>query len=279
MGIEEAQRADLRQKKFRVGALFAAAFVLSLLFAYWMGAFSFGPTRTLNVYYDFAGGIDRGSPVRLAGIRVGRVADVEFAKSGPHILKLKLKFSRESFQQITVDSKFFINLAGLIGERYIEVVPGTGATVENGADIVGISPPRIDQLLSQSFGIFGDLRDFFYDNQKGFQETLENLNTLLGSTAKLIDKATPNQRKQFSKFLYNLGAMSDDLRDLTGRLNRSTKFMEEKSAGATWVNLTEAIRKANDIHINDLRRLMLEDGMKVNFSTKKVPSAKGVQEE
>jgi phospholipid/cholesterol/gamma-HCH transport system substrate-binding protein len=278
MGIEEAQEAELRQKKIKVGALFAAAFLLSLLFAYWMGAFSFGPTRNLHVYYDFAGGIERGSPVRLAGIRIGRVADVDFSKGGKNLLRLTLKVSRESFQQITTDSKFYINLAGLIGERYIEIVPGTGELVENNAEMVGISPPRIDQLISQSFGIFGDLRDFFYDNREGFQETLNNLNSLIGSTAKMMDKASPDQKKTFGRFLSNLGAMSDDLREVVNRLNRSTRHMEEKDAALMWANLSQAIDKANKIGINDLRKLMLEDGVKVNFSSKKIPDLKGGKE-
>jgi phospholipid/cholesterol/gamma-HCH transport system substrate-binding protein len=279
MGIEEAQVAEHRQKSIKVGMLFAAALAFALLFVYWMGAFSFGPTRRVYLLYDFAGGVDRGSPVRLAGIKVGRVSEIDFSHEGQHLLKLTLKISREAFAQITDDSKFYINLAGLIGERYIEIVPGTGDRIANGAELVGISPPRIDQLLSQSFGIFGDLRDFFYENRKGFQETIDNLNVLIGSTARLMDRASPDQRRTFTRFIQNLGAMSDDLREVVGRLNRSTKFMEEKNAGETWVSLSEAIRRVNKIDVNDIRRLMLEDGVKVNFSSKKIPAeVKGAQE-
>ena len=271
MGIEEAQVAEHRRKSIKVGMLFGSALLFAMLFVYWMGGFSFGPTRKIHVLYDFAGGIDRGSPVRLAGIKIGRVSDVQFSRSNQHLLKLTLKISREAFSEITDDSKFYINLAGLIGERYIEIVPGTGAAIENGVELIGISPPRIDQLISQSFGIFGDLRDFFYENRKGFQETIDNLNILIGSTAKLMDRASPDQKRTFSRFIQNLGAMSDDMRELMGRLNRSTQFMEEKNGAETWVSLSEAIRKANRVDVNDIRRLMLEDGVKVNFSSKKVP--------
>lgn len=269
MDVEQLEQREIRRKQFLVAALFLLAIAFSLIFAYWMGAFGFGPTRHIYVNYDFAGGLDRGSPVRLAGIKVGRVMDVSFA-SAPTVLRLKIDISQAAFSQLTEDSKFYINLAGLIGERYVEVVPGNGALVKNNHEFRGIDPPRIDQLISQGYGIFGDLRTLFNENKGDIKEILATVNELTKNLNRLVGSTTIEQRKQFQTLLTNFAAMSGDLRDVTSSISSGMTFIRENGGKESWLALRSTIKKADNISIQDVRKLMLEDGMKVNFSSRKV---------
>jgi phospholipid/cholesterol/gamma-HCH transport system substrate-binding protein len=278
MDIEALERKEIRKKQITVGALFAVAILLAMVFAYWMGALGFGPSRSFYLTYNFAGGIDQGSTVRLAGIKVGRVSKIDFVKGeasdggAPATLRFKIEVSREAFAQITQDSKFFINLAGLIGERYIEIVPGTGAPIASKETLRGVDPPRVDQLLSQGYGIFGDLREFWSENKGDLKEIFSTLNDLSKNLNKLLGGMTGEQKKQFNTLLTNFAGMSTDLKSFVASLNDLSLFLKRVGAQKSFEDVQQLLRKANKIQLNDIRRLMLQDGVKVNFSSKKIPA-------
>ncbi len=268
MDIEKREKALLRKTQYKVLALFASAAGLALLFAYWLGAFGLGQTHSLQLRYRFAGGIDKGSPVRLGGIRVGRVSGVKFVDDPEANIQVNIQVSPDAFRQITSDSKFYINLAGLIGERYVEVVRGDASPVEGGMVLRGIDPPRIDQLISQGYGFFEDLRGFFNENKSELGELLTALNSLSKNVNSVIGGKGGKTLLSGAKGLDNL---SRELLVLTQSMNKSFGYLEDNNIGATFKDLQSLLRKGNRIDVNDIRRLMLQDGVKVNFSSKEIP--------
>jgi phospholipid/cholesterol/gamma-HCH transport system substrate-binding protein len=277
MDIEAAEKKEMQKKTRLVAGLFLLAVVLAMIFAYWMGAFGFGPSKHFFVHYDFAGGIERGSTVRLAGIKVGRVSEIKFVSpedsgtaEGRGQLKLKIEVNNDAFKQLTEDSKFYVNLAGLIGERYVEIVPGTGNRANRGTVFRGVDPPRVDQLLSQGYGIFGDLRSFFQENKNDLKEMLNTLNELSKNLGKIMGGITPDQKKDLTRLLKNFSETSQDLRTLVGNLNDGVAYISSKGGTQTWDKTQNLIERASRLSIHDIRKLMLEDGMKVNFSSKKI---------
>jgi len=291
MDIEALEKQELKKKGRLVALLFIMAIALALVFAYWMGAFGFGSTRAFYVDYNFAGGLERGSTVRLAGIKVGRVASIDFFKSeegtpaqtgavavdpseAPQ-LRLKIEVNKHAFKQLTSDSKFFINLAGLIGERYVEVVPGTGTPIEGGHAYRGVDPPRIDQLFSQGYGIFGDLRAFFQENRGDLKDIFATLNSLSKNLSDILKSVSPEQKRQISQLLSNLSAASIDIKDFFGNLNSAAAYAEKNGAKDSWQNFIALLAKGNNIKVDDLRRLMLEDGVRVRFGKNEVPKVDG----
>jgi len=268
MDYEQRERQLMRKTKAKVLALLLSATALALLFAYWMGAFSFEFSKDIHLRYKFAGGVDRGSPVRLGGIRVGRVTSVEFVDNQDANIELSLSVTGQAFRQITRDSKFYINLAGLIGERYVEIVPGTGTLATMGETFRGIDPPRIDQLISQGYGIFEDVRGFFNENKEDLKEMLQMMNSLASNMNLLIGGKGGSQKLPATA--KELRLLTNELLSLVSRANKGLAYMESNGVGRTWANFNDLLDKGNRVHINDLRRLMMEDGVKVNFSSKKV---------
>jgi phospholipid/cholesterol/gamma-HCH transport system substrate-binding protein len=153
--------------EIRVGILVVATAVVLVLFGWLIGIKNpFQATQTLYLTYHFAGGIEVGSPVRVSGIKVGRVEKIEFfsemdAKSAPKEpgspedelegkevvpVKLRISIRNDAARGIREDSKFYINLAGIIGERYIEITPGskTAKPLKAGAVVAGVGPQPLD---------------------------------------------------------------------------------------------------------------------------------------
>src|SRR5437868_10268963 len=106
----------------KVGLLALAAIILIVTFAYMMGLVSpFSNTHEINVMYNYAGGIEEGSPVRVMGIKVGKVKKITFepgykSPQGEEVkLRLEISIDKKAWPTIRKDSKYFINLAGVIG--------------------------------------------------------------------------------------------------------------------------------------------------------------------
>lgn len=216
----------------KVGLLAVISLILVVGFAYLLGFITpYAGAKELNVMYNYAGGIDEGSPVRVMGIKVGKVKKIEFAPDyrspGGEEVKLKLVIAVEEkvWNSIRKDSKFFINLAGVIGEKFLEISPGSteSPAFESGDYVRGEDPPRVDQLISQSYGLAGKMIEVVEKNEGDVVKLIAQLNQLTGNINKtliLLDKVSKN--KDVGRLIDNSIRITDDLAYLTNKL-RSEK--------------------------------------------------------
>lgn len=219
----------------KVGLLALGAVALIVVFAYMMGLISpFSNARTLNVMYNYAGGIEEGSPVRVMGIKVGKVNKITFepgykTPNGEEVkLRMEIAIDKKAWSTIRRDSKFFINLAGVIGEKFLEISPGSNDSEEfNSGDYArGEDPPRIDQLISQSYGLAGKIIEIVEKNEGSVGNAISQIDRLVtnfNKTLTLLDKTSKN--KEVARLLDNAVKISDDMAYLTGKL-RSEKSQE-----------------------------------------------------
>jgi hypothetical protein len=73
--------------------------------------------------------------------------------------------------------------------------------------------------------------------------------------------------------------MSIDLKDLASNLNEASTFIEKNGGRDSWLRFSQILKKGDSFDIQDIRRLILEDGVKVNFSSKRVPSVEDMKSE
>lgn len=212
----------------KVGLLALAATILIITFAYMMGLVSpFSNARDLNIMYNYAGGLEEGSPVRVMGIKVGKVKKINFEPSyksaqGEEVkLRIEISVDKKAWPTIRKDSKFFINLAGVIGEKFLEISPGSTEAAEfaDGDYVRGEDPPRIDQLISQSYGLAGKIIELVEKNEGSVSNVISQIDRLMtnfNKTLSLLDKTSKN--KDMARLLDNAIKISDDMAYLTGEL-------------------------------------------------------------
>ncbi len=221
--------------ELKVGLLVTATLILVLVFAWLMGAKNpFTKNTEFFVTYNFAGGIEVGSPVRVAGIKVGRVEKINFfvpdkdyaapdTKADKVLtpLKLKISISKEAAEGVRKDSKFYINIAGIIGERYIEVTPGTlTAPKVTSSDVLrGIDPPRIDQLISQSFDLAGKIKEVIEENEGDITKSIQLLYKLSANINKTVMQIEKSKMFQtdIAMLINNLIEITKDVKILTAK--------------------------------------------------------------
>ncbi|HEX7674550.1 MAG TPA: MlaD family protein [Bdellovibrio sp.] len=219
----------------KVGLLALVSIFLIAIFAYLMGFISpFSNSKELNVMYNYAGGIEEGSPVRVMGIKVGKVKAITFdpgykMPNGEEAkLRLTVTIDKKAWTSVRKDSRFYINLAGVIGEKFLEISAGSvdAGEFSNGDYVRGEDPPRIDQLISQGYGLAGKLIQIVEKNEGSVTnviQQLDHLTTNFNKTLILLDKTTKN--REMARLLDNAIKISDDLAYLTNNL-RSKKAEE-----------------------------------------------------
>ncbi|SEM37094.1 phospholipid/cholesterol/gamma-HCH transport system substrate-binding protein [Roseovarius tolerans] len=80
-----------------------------------------GDEYTLNASFRSADGVSIGTDVRLAGVKVGRVADIVL---DPGTYRAKAVFTVQDNIEVPDDSAVAISSEGLLGGNYVEIMPG-----------------------------------------------------------------------------------------------------------------------------------------------------------
>jgi len=154
-----------RALEFRVGLLIVVSAAILVGFVFVLGNFSLRSGFTLQVDYEYVGSLQPGAPVKVSGIKVGKVESVEFL--GGQIddklhqrvqVRVTAWIEDRAHDSIRSDAEFYINTAGVLGEQYLEIVPGTdwdhpamaAGSIAHGRPAVH-DPPRTDLVVSRLY--------------------------------------------------------------------------------------------------------------------------------
>ncbi len=137
----------------------------------------------VSAYFDTVAGLDRDAPVRVAGVHVGNVERVGLDQG-----KAKVTFRIPHQIVLYKDSKAYLKSEGFLGEKYIEIVPGTpssGKVEEGGMIEQGASPADVEQFLTNMSAIRDDVKEIV----KPLSEILKAVDTKrVESVIQNIDK-------------------------------------------------------------------------------------------
>lgn len=252
----------------KVGLLALVSLILITIFAYFMGLISpFSNSKELNVMYNYAGGIEEGSPVRVMGIKVGKVKSITFdptfkMPNGEEAkLHLTITIDKKAWTSVRKDSKFFINLAGVIGEKFLEISPGTAEASEMfaGEYVRGEDPPRVDQLISQSYGLAGKIIALVEKNEGSVTnmiQQMDRLTTNFNKTLVLLDKTTKN--REIARLLDNAIKISDDMAYMTNNLR-------SKKAEETYEMVHKLLFRLEPLDGPTLKKFFQDEGVKARI--------------
>lgn len=179
-----------RSIEVKVGILILVALGLLGGFIVVMGGLSFEATYRVNVDFANPGGLQAGAPVRLAGIRVGRISAIEFrgddpeAVTGGTLIRVVAELEKRYQPSIHDNARWFVSTQGVLGEFFLAVDPGSSErpVLQDGAVVNGVSPPRLDLLLSEAYELLHHAYLGITQNEDKLKETFDGLHqTLRGS--------------------------------------------------------------------------------------------------
>ena len=131
----------------------------------------FERTYRLETSFTNVAGLAEGAAVRLAGVDVGYVQSVRFSEDAERTrVFVTFTVDQDALLRITRDSRATIDTMGLLGKKYIELVPGEPSSgfVREGDSITGVDPV-----------------DFVRELQRA-GEIIDNINTLSSSIREVV---------------------------------------------------------------------------------------------
>lgn len=107
----------------KVGLVVLAAAGILTYMTFTIGGWQWGGDRGYPIYatFDTVSGLDPKAPVKLAGVEVGKVEDFHLEDS-----RARVTISIHPNAKIPNGSKAAIRATGLLGEKYLEIIPGHG---------------------------------------------------------------------------------------------------------------------------------------------------------
>jgi phospholipid/cholesterol/gamma-HCH transport system substrate-binding protein len=176
----------------KVGLLVLAGVILLFYMSFRVEKFGFFRDRgyELSVVFDNATGLDKRTPVYIAGVQVGNIG-----KIGLEGYKAKAVLFIKKGVSIPVDSTIAVKSQGLLGDKYLEVIPGTeNQFLTKGGVVRNVAPsPDFNQLFAQ-----------IGTAAKNFGDTMDEFKGLIGE----------NEKTNIKKSIENIQVVSTDFKDL-----------------------------------------------------------------
>ena len=204
----------------KVGVFVLVGLFLLAYMSFRIGGFDIGRDKGYTVYalFDNATGLKKDVTVEIAGIEVGQVEGISLFKD-----KARVDLRIASTVPLAMDCRALIRTKGVLGDKYIEIVPGSrGVPVlkDGGRIVKAASPTDVDQIISKIGDISDDIKKVTQTlgSVLGGEEGAGQLRQILGNFSEMSEslaKLTRENNVQLQKMIENLTVFSTDLRDVS----------------------------------------------------------------
>jgi phospholipid/cholesterol/gamma-HCH transport system substrate-binding protein len=159
--------------------------------------------RHIQVVFGFASGLREAAPVRLAGVEVGLVKKLQVFvdKADGRKTKVRVNIWIKDNIAIPADSDITINQLGILGEKYLEIIPGSSTDlIKDDGVAIGHDPVPIEKVTEKVDSLMSKL-----------EVTVNNVNNGI-----LTDK----NKKSLENALEGVGILGTDLKEGRGTLGK-----------------------------------------------------------
>lgn len=231
---------------------------LSLLtgIIFYLNGFDFGKNKdySFDITFNQVTGLKVGAGVSYAGIDVGRVSTIEAYKD-----KAKVTVVIKGDMKIAKDSLFTINSDGLMGEKFVSIMPPrhpSGEYLVAGESVQGVDEKGLDYLLSQAGVTLDDVRGLIKSMnevlgnkkvQESLVQTAVNLKELTGNMNQIMEvmaTLSVNNQQDIDKMIKNMSAMTDSMANAADEIE--LMISEFSGNGETAANMKVAIANLSE---------------------------------
>jgi phospholipid/cholesterol/gamma-HCH transport system substrate-binding protein len=163
---------QLKWSQLRVGltVLFASVTLGVLIFVMSGTGGWFTSKIELRSYFDNAGGLREGAPVRLAGVDIGNVTKVRIVGKPMTPVEVTMKVNTKYSFNLRKDSVTLLSTAGILGETFVDIDSSAakGPAATDGDTLAARDQPDIQDVVRASQG------------------TLQNMDSLLKRVDRIV---------------------------------------------------------------------------------------------
>ncbi len=206
------------RRDIKIGIFFTGALLVLAVFIFIVGNLSNlfrRPGYPIYVRYESSLGLDKTAAVKMAGIKIGYVKDIQLEGR-----RSKVVLSIYPRYKIPHGSKAIQSVQGLLGEKYVDVQPSMeDEYLKPGDELVPGPSAGMDQLTPMLNALGNDLQQVAKnlremtdkETRDNFAEAVKNLSALTGEVERLV-------AENRGKVSQTLTAASDTARGLDERV-------------------------------------------------------------
>jgi phospholipid/cholesterol/gamma-HCH transport system substrate-binding protein len=207
--------AQERSIEVKVGAVILVSFGILTAFILIMGGLSFEKTYPIYVDFDNPGGLQTGAPVRVGGVKVGKVQELQFmgGKLDPRtqrrvLIRAKISVEQRVKDSIHDDADFYVTTQGVLGEQFLAIDPGSvqKPILAEGSVVKGIDPPRLDLFLAKAF----ELLDTTITGIRNNRELISDIATNAAGLLKGLNSVLADNHERINRTIVNLESLSSE---------------------------------------------------------------------
>lgn len=246
------------KREFKIGLFLAMIFFIAAVSVFVLGKVGrLFDQRGYALYSSFesVAGLDRRAVVRIGGVRVGFVESISLEGSRPLV---RLSITRRDVA-VPVDSKASLASLGMLGEKYVEILPGVSKEAcRPGGRIEAMASLSFDQIGGLMLSIGGEirevsnsLRDMMNEENRGrLESTLENLASLTGALDDFLRRGGGDLREGARDIGRAAREVRQAIEAVSGDLSGSAAALRgllEENRGLVKSNLTKAEEVLRDV--------------------------------
>ncbi len=229
----------------------------------------FVPTSTIRITMKNVAGLKEGAPVWLAGVDVGVVKQIRFENPrNSNEVRITAEVDSNAHKKIGPDSVITIKTRGLMGEKYVDILPSASYFEHPATTFNGRTVHTIDDVAQKAGTTFDKLNSIVDNIQSG--------------------KGTLGMLANDSKLYANAVRLSDELNTLASAINRGQGTLgrlaiSDEPYDKLMLILARADKTLHDIQTSDgsLNRLIYDKTLYnklVNLAEKSNLAADDVRE-
>lgn len=222
--------------EFKVGlfVILAIAFLVAMVIK--AGDYKLKPGYMIRLVFNSVSGVEAGSPIRLAGVEVGEVRDIYVVRDEAGETKVEVLAWISQGVNIENDAKLRVATLGFLGDKYIEILPGTaGATaLLEGGVLTGKTTYAMDDILSSGQRLIGkmenamdSINDVVTDEQ--FKASAKGTFVNAEQVGKNLNEASADIKEAAASAKIILGRIKDG-QGSVGRLLKDDKVAKDLEA-------------------------------------------------
>ncbi len=192
-----------------------------------------GDRLVVQARFPDVAGLDRKAAVRIAGVRVGKVTQIDLQDR-----EALLTLSLDPDVHLYADASARISSIGMLGDKYVEILPGnpTAGALPPDAVLTGGSPPTFDDVMKIATDIGGDVKqvtEALRQSMGGPQgaeklnEILDNIRELTASLKILVEANQGNVNETMANFRDFSETLKVELPQIAEKINRLASSLQD----------------------------------------------------
>lgn len=214
---------------------------MSLKVAEGPGLFSGSRKHTFTI--ENAGGLVKNSAVKMAGIKVGTIEDIQLENG-----HAKITIALDKNVPLTSSSRIELRTDGILGDRHVEILPGNpqDPPIAKDAPIVSVNESGgLDNLMKEVGKIAKSLHQFTETLNKASQGQGDD-STPVGRIILNIEKVSRDLANITGENREKIAEILDRVKNLTGTLDKYVNSESMEHLSTTLKNVDEITSKINN---------------------------------